>query len=129
MGVPKLLSHLLGPIVLGKGDNTLPPQKIKLPNKRVGKTKSPFPPNAFSSGLLHWVLNGKDEGRKLPGAPTNKAAPGGSFARGLGMAPWKMLPYMGMFASISALAQKCNDNNYLVGNNTSISDTKIKNKK
>lgn len=45
------------------------------------------------------------------------------------MAPWKMLPYMGMFASISALAQKCNDNNYLVGNNTSISDTKIKNKK
>lgn len=33
---------------------------------------------------------------------------------------------MGMFASISALIQKCNDNNYLVGNNTSISDTKIK---
>lgn len=36
---------------------------------------------------------------------------------------------MGMFASISALARKSNDNKYLVRNNTSISDTKIKKKK
>lgn len=54
MGVPKLNIHLLGSIVLRKGDNTLPPKKIKLPNKRVGKTDSPFLPMPSPLGSSTW---------------------------------------------------------------------------